>query len=141
MSVKDSKKLCRGWAGYVFCSPGASRSRGVITLVSKHLQFKCIKEVKDGGGRYLIILADVQGKKLKLANSYASNVDDPLYFAHLECTLIDMGGYPIIWTGDMNIVTDSILDRSVPRRTRPPKSLLPIKKPLSSGPCGCLAAA
>lgn len=79
MSVKDSKKLQRGWVGYVFCSPGTSRNRGVITLVNKHLQFKCIKEVKDEEGQCLIILAEVQGRKLILANSYAPNADDPLF--------------------------------------------------------------
>ena len=61
-------------------------------------------------------------------NSYAPNVDDSMFFANLECTLTDMGSYPIIWAGDMNIVMDVILDRSVPSKTRPPKALLTIKK-------------
>lgn len=128
LSLKDAKKLHRGWVGDVFCSPGASQSRGVITLVNKQLQFKCLKEVKDGEGRCLTILAEVQGKKIILANSYAPNVDDSMFFANLECTLTDMGSYPIIWAGDMNIVMDAILDRSVPSKTRPPKSLRTIKK-------------
>lgn len=31
----------------VFYSVGSSKSKGVITLVSKHLQFKCLKQIKD----------------------------------------------------------------------------------------------
>lgn len=71
------------------------------------------------GERWGFILAEVQGRKWILANSYAPNADDPLFFANLECKLTNMGSYPIIWAGDMNIVMDAILDRSVPSKTRP----------------------
>ena len=63
-----------------------------------------------------------------MANSYAPNVDDLMFFANLECTLTDMGSYPIIWAEEMSIVKDAILDRGVPSKTRLPKSLLTIEK-------------
>lgn len=128
LSLKDANKLCKGWVGKVFCSAGTSQSRGVITIVNKHLQFKCLKEIKDIEGRILIILADIQGRTLILANTYAPNNDAPGFFANLECKLMDMGSYPIIWAGDMNMVMDAVLDRSCPSKAKPPKSLSVVKK-------------
>lgn len=128
LSVRDSKKLCKGWVGSVFCNSGTSQSRGVITLINKQLQFKCLKEVKDEEGRMLIIRAEVQGKTLILANTYAPNADVPSFYATLECRLSDMGSHPIIWAGDMNMVMDAVLDRSAPSKSKPPKSLLTLKK-------------
>lgn len=77
-------------------------------------------------GRILLILVEIQGKTLILANTYSPNTD--MFYADLECRLMDMGRYPIIWAEDMNIVMDAVLDRSSPSKSRPPKSLLTIKR-------------
>ncbi len=76
----------------------------------------------------LLILADVQGRTLILANTYAPNNDDPVFFANLECKLTDMGSHPIIWAGDMNMVMDTVLDRSRPSKAKPPKLLTVVNK-------------
>lgn len=71
-------------------------------------------EVKDEKCRLVIILADIQGKTLILANVYPPNVDHPNFFVDLEKNL---QGY---WTLShnsrrrFNIVLDKILDRSKP---------------------------
>lgn len=88
--MKEANKLCKGWVGKVFCRAGTSQRRGVITLINRQLQFKCLKEIKDEEGRMLCILADIQGRKLILANTYAPNNDEPAFFANLECKLIDL---------------------------------------------------
>ena len=111
---QESRKLCRDWVGYVSASCGSSRSRGVAILVHKQLQFKCIRESRDEVGRVLLLLSEIQGHKVILANVYAPNTDDPTFFGQLECKLNDMGDHPILMGGDFNQVMDNILDRSTP---------------------------
>ena len=110
--LQESKKLCKDWVGFVGAACGSSNSRGVATLISKHLQFKCLKESKDDEGRILLILSEIQGNTVILANVYAPNVDDPSFFGILERMLGEMGDYPVLLGSDMNEVMDSVLDRS-----------------------------
>lgn len=58
---QDSQKLCMGWVGYVGAASGTSKSRGVATLIGKHLQFKCIQKSKDDAGRMMLMLCEIQG--------------------------------------------------------------------------------
>ena len=59
---------------------GHLKVRGVAILINKGLQFRLRKEVKDEEGRIIIILAEIQGQTLILANIYAPNVDHPNFF-------------------------------------------------------------
>ncbi len=78
------------------------------------MQFKCIKESRDETGQILLLLSEIQGHKVILANIYGPNNDDPTFFGQLECKLNEMGDYPILMGGDFNQVMDNILDRSPP---------------------------
>ena len=109
---QETKKLCRDWVGFVGAAWGSSKSRGVVTLISKHLQFKCLKESKDENGRINLLLCQIQGNNVILANVYAPNEDDPSFFGVLQGMLSEMGDYPIIFGSDLNEVMDSTLDRS-----------------------------
>lgn len=80
LSKEESDKLCVGWVGQVFYSIGSSNSKGVIILGSKHLQFKCLKQIKDNSGRLIIVLAEIQSQKLIVANIYAPNLDGQGFF-------------------------------------------------------------
>ena len=112
LSPPESQRLCRDWVGYVGAACGNSRSRGVATLINKHLQFKCLKESRDDEGRILLMLCQIQGHNVILANVYAPNIDDPSFFGVLERMLMEMGDHPIVLGSDLNEVLDSILDRS-----------------------------
>ncbi len=68
LSPQEAEKFGKIWGGHVFFSAGSSKSRGVITLISKHLHFKCLKQIKDKLGRVIIVLAEIQGQRLILAN-------------------------------------------------------------------------
>lgn len=132
LSEQESQKLCKDWVGHVFYSIGSSQSNGVITLVNKNLQFKCISEKCDTEGRIIVTLVELQGRLHILAKTYAPNGDDPNFFAALEGILSVFGDYPIIWARDMNVVLDTILDRSQPGSMRPPKSVFMLKQVYTS---------
>ena len=112
LMLQEAKKLCKDWVGFAGASCGSSNSRGVVTLISKHLQFKCLKESRDEEGRILLMLCQIQGNSVILANVYGPNVDDPAFFGLLEGMLGQMGDYPILLGSDINEVMDNILDRS-----------------------------
>ncbi len=46
LSAEESDKLRKDWVSQVFFSVGSSQSRGVITLINKKLQFKCLNRLK-----------------------------------------------------------------------------------------------
>lgn len=96
---KEAEKLTRGWVGEVFYNEGTSNSRGVIILLNKQLQFKCIKQMKDGEGRILVLLGEILGQTIILANVYAPNRDDPAFFENLEGMLYAAGQYDIVLGG------------------------------------------
>lgn len=67
--TQESRKLCRDWVGHVSASCWNSHSRGVAILVHKQMQLKCIKESTDAAGRDMLLLAEIQGHKVILANA------------------------------------------------------------------------
>ncbi len=128
MSKEESEKLCVGWVGHVFYSIGSVKSRGVIILVSKHLQFKCLKQFKDSSGRMIIILAEIQSQKLILATIYAPNLDDPNFFIDLESKLQAAGNHAVVLGGDFNLLMDPALDHSGAVLHRVPKAAVTLQR-------------
>lgn len=59
---------------------GLSRSQGVAILINKCLQFRLRKEVMDEEGRLVIIVADIQGQTLILANVFTPRMDEANLF-------------------------------------------------------------
>lgn len=58
--AEESEKLCWEWVSHVYYSVGSSQSCGVLTLINKKLQFKCIRQSKDTMGRILIVVAETR---------------------------------------------------------------------------------
>lgn len=132
MSTEESKRLCGGWIGHVFYSVGSSKSKGVIILISKHLQFKCIKQITDDLGRIVIVLAEIQGQTLILANIYAPNGDDQTFFIDLERKLQAAGSHDLVLGGDFNLLMDPLLDHSGARVIRAPRASLALQRACKS---------
>ncbi len=82
-----------------------------VSLVNKQVQFRCLKKIEDEEGRMLLILADVQGRTLILANTYAPNTDDLKFIHNLFLTLSSLSG-SYITAGDFNCTLNPELDRS-----------------------------
>lgn len=121
MSPTEAMKLCNGWVGHVYYSEGSSNSRGVAILNNKNLQFKFLKQVKDNLGRIIMILVEIQGQEIILANIYAPNIEDPEFFVDLKRKFQAMGSHDLVLAGDFNLVMDPVLDHSgvtVRRATR-----------------------
>uniref|UniRef100_A0A3Q4HA05 Endonuclease/exonuclease/phosphatase domain-containing protein n=1 Tax=Neolamprologus brichardi TaxID=32507 RepID=A0A3Q4HA05_NEOBR len=103
-------------------SHGTSKSRGVATLISKHLQFKCIQKIKGDAGRMMLMLCEIQGKTVILANVYAPNPGSAGGFFLLKgsssfplspkCLLI--GGHMIVGFSSVRIIVGSTLQYKVP---------------------------
>ena len=129
LSPQEAEKFGKIWGGHVFFSAGSSKSRGVIILVNKHLQFKCLKQFKDKLGRVIIVLAEIQGQSLMLANIYAPNVDDQGFFIDLEGMLQSAGtAHDIILGGDFNLLMDSVLDHCVTKVRTPPRATVTLHR-------------
>lgn len=109
---EEAGHLCKDGVGQSFSSEGSKNSRGVITLINKHLQFRLIKKITDEDGRILITLAEIRGQDLMLINIYAPNGDNPNFFIKLKRMIQDVGDFPIIMAGDLNVTMDNVLDRS-----------------------------
>lgn len=63
-----------------FYSTGSNKSKGVIILLHKNLQFKCKTEKRNEECSIIVILAELQGRPHNLTNTYAPNSDDPNVF-------------------------------------------------------------
>ena len=71
---------------------GSGNSPGVMILISKKkIQFKFLKQIKDNSGRVIIVLAEIQGKGVTLANTDTPNCNDQASFVNLEGKLLAMG--------------------------------------------------
>uniref|UniRef100_A0A3B4UAP0 exodeoxyribonuclease III n=1 Tax=Seriola dumerili TaxID=41447 RepID=A0A3B4UAP0_SERDU len=102
MKDQEHRRLGTGWVGKVYASSGTSNSRGVAIIVNKHLPFKCIKKSADTLGRFISVLAEIQGQTVILACVYAPCVYDPDFFPSVENALYELGTFPIVMAGDFN---------------------------------------
>lgn len=65
-------------------------------------------------GRFISVLAEIQGQTVILACVHAPCVKDPGFFPSMENKLHEFGTFPIIMGGDFNQVMDPILDCKPP---------------------------
>lgn len=91
----------------------ARSSRGDAILVNKHLTFKYIEESAQSG-RFMSVMAEIQGQTVILSCVYAPCVSDPVFLPNIENKLHEFGTFPIIMGGDYNQVFDPILDHKPP---------------------------
>uniref|UniRef100_H3AAW1 exodeoxyribonuclease III n=1 Tax=Latimeria chalumnae TaxID=7897 RepID=H3AAW1_LATCH len=78
----EHEKLRSGWVGKCFYSSFSSKARGVAILINKNSPFRCLSQVTDPAGRFIIVHGRWGSKPVTLASMYAPNVDDPLVIQH-----------------------------------------------------------
>lgn len=108
----EALKLKRDWVGKVFHNSVSSKSRGVMILIHKRLNFVLLQQFKDEDGRLLCIQALINGVKVVLCNIYAPNRDDPDFIHKVNKMLGSIDGN-VLLGGDFNNVPDNHIDRSI----------------------------
>ena len=108
-----TKGLERGikmeWGGPMFFANGSNKSRGVIIALAKDFDAKVRFTYSDPDSRALIVVIEIENKRITLVNVYAPNEDDSNFFAGLfQKIQVDIRADEIIIGGDH---LDSKLDK------------------------------
>ena len=90
---------------------GSSDARGVTTFVNKQIRYKITQVQSDKEGRFLVIKLDLDEFSVCIANIYAPNTDNPLFFTNVTNKIKDMEATFTIMGGDFNIALDAKMDR------------------------------
>lgn len=109
---KDVKRIKDRWVGQAYHNTFKLKKRGESVLFSKHFPIQVKKEYKDKEGRVIILLVNISGQNIIIANICAPNIEDPDFSLQLKTILMEFGDFPTILAGDFNQVLDVVLDRS-----------------------------
>lgn len=108
----DHQRLKRNWVGQIFHSRFNAKARGTAILINKNTPLIVSDTIADPNGRYIIVIGSLFNTPLILANIYAPNWDDYMFFTKLLNSLPQVDSHFLILGGDMNTVMDPVLDRS-----------------------------
>ena len=118
------------FGGSTFFSHGTSDSRGTMILIRKNAPVKVENSYKDNLGRRVFCELKYEGQSIILANIYAPNKDDPVFFLEtfLKLASFENGKeYKKIIVGDFNLVLDVEVDKQGGNPTTHTKSVNALK--------------
>ena len=98
-----------GGGGQMWFDHRESNARGVAIAAKKGLSIKVKKIVCSQEGRWLILDATINGKTFTIANVYAPNTDNRMFFQNCVNNLNTEAEHKII-AGDLNVVLNEELD-------------------------------
>lgn len=81
LRISDHSRIKSRWIGQVFHSEFNSKVRGTAIVINRTLPFVASKVDADPAGRFIIVVGQLYGFPLILANVYAPNWDDPDFFS------------------------------------------------------------
>ena len=93
-----------GYEALFSCCSGSSA--GVCILLNNNFNFDILKTFLDPSGRFIICDIKTDEKLFTLANIYAPNEDNPVFFKQVFNHLHDFVCEEIILGGDFNLVMD-----------------------------------
>lgn len=128
----DHSRLKGGWAGQMYHSNFHSKARGTAILIDKNTPFTMTSVEADPAGRFIIVVGQLYAFPVILANVYAPNWDNPMFFSNFFSRLPNMTSHHLILGGDMNCALSPVLDRSSPKKTSLSKSAKSIRLFLKS---------
>jgi exonuclease III len=76
--------------------------RGVGILINSSLDFTEVRRSADQDENYILLLCQIQGKRVIIGSIYGPNTYAPDFFVNLERDIIGLGEYPIVLGGDWN---------------------------------------
>ena len=110
--VKNKQNVWHNeWGGKMYFSDGSTNSKGVCIMLKKGLNVKVNRIEKDKEGRWLCCEIKTDDACYVIANVYAPNVDNLMFFQELFMTLCRYNSGNVIVGGDFNLVLDSAMDR------------------------------
>lgn len=107
-----------------------AKTKGVSILIAKQCQFQITDTYVDGEARFIFVKGILHGKRVTLANIYAPNAGQVVFF---RATLQKLSSFQeglLILGGDFNVFLNPLLDTSTGTSTMPYKALRAIKKKL-----------
>lgn len=108
----EHQRLKRSWVGQIFHSRFNAKARGTAILINKNTPLIVSDTIADSNGQHIIVIGSLFNTPLILANIYAPNWDDYMFFTKLLNSLPQVDSHFLILGGDMNTVMDPVLDRS-----------------------------
>ena len=100
------------WGSRLFYCHGESNARGVIIVFNRKLNVLVHNIYRDCRGRFLLMYVTINGLKIGLANVYAPNQDDPIFFQDIFREINRVSPDHFIIAGDLNLALNKWLDRS-----------------------------
>ena len=110
------------WGYECWFSSHSSRARGVAILFNNTFEFKLKQIYKDDSGNFIIIHVLIDSIDYVLANLYAPNRDEPLFFKNIQNILNKLNVDNIVIGGDWNLLLDNQNDGKNYKNVNNPKS-------------------
>ena len=112
-SNKDNHLWSNEFGNKGLFANGESNARGVATMFCKYGN-KVREVIRDINGRFILIKLELEEYTYCLANIYAPNTDNPLFFNELFGEIKKLDCVHVIIGGDFNVDLDPNVDRSEP---------------------------
>jgi exonuclease III len=95
------------YGSYDFYFNSSSNKRGVAILVKKTLNFSVLDRREDASENYLLLSAEIAGRKITIGSVYGPNSYDANFFIDLERDIRQLGNSSTILAGDWNCTYDT----------------------------------
>ena len=128
-STKDMETCWLAEWGYsTIFSSFSSVSAGVCILFNNNFVFKILRQFSDPAGRFIIADIETEDRVLTLANIYAPNQDNPIFFRDVAEDLRSFECEEICLGGDFNLVSDVTKDKKGGNPVTHSKSVIVVKR-------------
>ena len=109
----DEDKWRKEWDGSIIFCHGSRRSKGLMILFKKQLDFTIISTHIHAHSRSIISIVKVEQKQYCLVNLYGPNNDDPTVIESICDTILELQDHfdYIIMAGDFNTALNCNIDR------------------------------
>ena len=111
---KDSLRIHNKQYHVVAHSAAANKSKGVLIIVKRNLNFTNLGTGGDTEGRVTFIKTLINNKKIAFVSVYAPNTYDAAFFSQLTQTILELDGFQLIIGADFNAVWEHAIDRTSP---------------------------
>lgn len=95
---------------YIFTANAETKKRGVLTAVRDTVTFQLHEEIKDPGGRYLILICNINSTLYTIVNIYTPNSHQLKFINKMLKKIESLRKGALVICGDFNLAPDKTLD-------------------------------